>query len=147
MRLARAREDVSPRSTTARTHPPPPPSAPRAARALASSSSSPSREVDGEIAELQRKLADKQAERDKLQGELDAADAKIATVRAKFDRQLQRLEQRQVGSFGPHPHRRRDSALCLIDHRAWPRAGRGGEGRGRGGGVARRGGGRGAAAS
>jgi len=51
--------------------------------------------VSGEIAELEETLARKRAERDAIKSSLSMHEDAITTVRAKFDRQLQRLGVRE----------------------------------------------------
>ena len=52
---------------------------------------------DGEIAELKRQLALKEAERAAIVADVDRMDADIEAVKAKFDRQLQRIAQDRRG--------------------------------------------------
>jgi len=57
-------------------------------------------DVDSEIAKLEAALRSKRAERERLTQELGSTDSEIQKIRSKFDRQLQRLKEKEKSLAG-----------------------------------------------
>lgn len=75
--------------------------------------------VSAEIKELEKVLADKKAEDRKHRAELDAVEARILSVRKKYDRKLSRLEDRKAILAVTQTECIADAAAVALDRKTY----------------------------
>lgn len=74
--------------------------------------------LDDEIRSLQQQLAGKMAEQKQLSNELDHVDGRIGEVRKKYDRQLQRIVDRQCALEQSKRECLQEESAVLLEQRA-----------------------------